>query len=150
MLLEHSDDVEASLAFYCPRDDDQLEAFYDGRLSFRRLWVLVSRMPPDSPLGIALAGGPEEAVWTPELQILDKLSLELQTFAHAFGETQKGNFRGKKNPIPAPKSVREMIGNQAKAAQHGKIVFGGKNSSSTDEIATFFGKPKREGSGNRG
>lgn len=148
--MDHSDDVEASLAFYCARDDDQLEAFYDGRMSFRRLWVLVSKMPPDSPLGIALAGGPEEAVWTPELQILDKLSLELQTFAHVFGETKKEHFKGKKNPIPAPKSVRETIGNQAKAARHGKIVFGGKNPSPRAELEQVLGKPKLQEGGDHG
>lgn len=31
-----------------PRDKDQLDAFYRGDMSFRRLWVLVSQLPSSS------------------------------------------------------------------------------------------------------
>lgn len=72
LLLDHSEDVEADLARWYPRDADQLDAFYDGRMSLRRLWVLVSKLPQDSNVSRAVHG--EEADWTLEAHLLAQIA----------------------------------------------------------------------------
>jgi hypothetical protein len=64
------DEVEADLArYYGP--DDQLAQFWRGRLSLRRLRVLVHALPPDSATWTARLG--ERALWTREVAILADL-----------------------------------------------------------------------------
>ncbi|WP_433519038.1 hypothetical protein ACQP2T_28075 [Nonomuraea sp. CA-143628] len=41
LLVEQGDELEAELAHRYPRDADQLSEFWAGRMSWRRLWVLV-------------------------------------------------------------------------------------------------------------
>jgi hypothetical protein len=63
MLIHHSEAIEADLARFYPRDADQLDRFYSGRMTWRRLWVLVSQLPPDSATRVDMAGS-EVALWT--------------------------------------------------------------------------------------
>src|SRR5690606_41793808 len=70
LLIEHSETIEADLARFYPRDKDQLTEWYAGRMSLRRLWVLVSNLPPDAATNEALAGGREVAAWTLTVELL--------------------------------------------------------------------------------
>jgi hypothetical protein len=63
MLMDHSEEIEADLARFYPRDADQLTEWYAGRMSLRRLWVLVSQLPHDSATHEAMVGE-EKAAWT--------------------------------------------------------------------------------------
>lgn len=99
-LVDFAEEVEADLAWRYPRDADQLEAFWDGRMSWRRLWVLVSQLPRDAATVIAELG-PERAAWSTEVELLaravDELTIANWQFASA--------HRGKAPPPPDPELV---------------------------------------------
>jgi hypothetical protein len=54
VLRDHSGPIEADLARFYPRDADQLCEFLAGRMSVRRLNVLVDGLPPGAGLWRAL------------------------------------------------------------------------------------------------
>lgn len=68
--MQFSEDIEADLARYYPRDEDQLTEFWAGRMTWRRLWVLVSRLPSDSSTNTERVGGPEVASWTTLVELM--------------------------------------------------------------------------------
>ncbi|MEV2277703.1 hypothetical protein AB0I72_19165 [Nocardiopsis sp. NPDC049922] len=78
LVTEHSEDVEADLARYYPRTEDQLAAFLSGDMSIRRLHVLVSRLPRGSATGAARAGGRAHAEWTDQVELAAQLLEELR------------------------------------------------------------------------
>lgn len=65
--MRHSEEIEADLARYYPRDKDQLSEWYSGRLSLRRLWVLVHGLPRDSSV-YERVNGVEESNWSPVVE----------------------------------------------------------------------------------
>ncbi|MFI7707603.1 hypothetical protein [Nonomuraea sp. NPDC049480] len=96
LLVEHEDDIEADLARFYPRDADQLEEFWAGRMSWRRLWVLVSRLPRDAATVIAEVG-PDRAAWSTEVELLAKAVDELAAANWQFASAHRG-----RGPAPAP------------------------------------------------
>lgn len=70
--MDHSNAVEADLARYYPRTEDQLPAFYTGDMSLRRLWVLISGLPQDSNTSRAIDG--EASMWTPDTYLLARIA----------------------------------------------------------------------------
>jgi len=99
LLVDYEDDIEADLARFYPRDADQLEAFWDGRLSWRRLWVLVSRLPRDAATVIATLG-PEQAAWSTEVELLAKAVDELAVGNWLFASANRG--KAPEPPRPEP------------------------------------------------
>ncbi|MGI5288025.1 hypothetical protein ACQEVF_32435 [Nonomuraea polychroma] len=99
LLVDHEEDVEADLARFYPRDADQLGEFWDGRMSWRRLWVLVSRLPRESATVIADLG-PDLAAWTNEVELLAKAVDELTEANWLFRSAHRG--RGPAPPPPDP------------------------------------------------
>ncbi len=127
-----------------PRDKDQLDRFWTGRMSLRRLAVLVRYLPPDSPLHQEIAGA-EESYWTPDLRLSASIHEQLQYIAYVIGATNVEKFKGRKNPVPEPKPIPRpgVEVTSSGKARKGTLVFGGKNPSPRAELEAFFGKPQR-------
>lgn len=53
--------MEADLARYYPRDRDQIHAFYDGRMTLRRMYVLVRGLPYDSAVQSVIRAAEKKA-----------------------------------------------------------------------------------------
>ena len=103
MLCGHSDALEADLSRYHPRDGDQLAAFWRGEMTWRRLWVLLSQLPPESACGAALAGGWERSRWTPATEFAADLVELLQHTNHMIGAYLAGSASPPKpNPVSEP------------------------------------------------
>ncbi|WP_141921851.1 hypothetical protein [Haloactinospora alba] len=83
-MSEHSEDVEADLARYYPRDADQLNAFFRGEMSIRRLHVLVSRLPRDSATHAVRVGGRGHADWDDHTELMAGVIEELRRFQLLF------------------------------------------------------------------
>lgn len=146
--MEHGEALEASLAQQYPRDGDQLDAFWRGDMSVRRLWVLASRLPRNSSLNEELAGA-EETYWTPDLRMAAAIHEQLQYVAYVIGAVNIDKYKNKKNPVPEPRLIPRPgveVTASGKPRKRGKLVFGGKNPSPKQELEAFFGKPvsKRE------
>ena len=127
------------------RDADQLDRFWTGEMSLRRLWVLVNYLPSNSPLRTEIAGA-EETYWTPDLRMAAAIHEQLQYVAYVIGAVNAGKFKNQKNPVPEPKPIPRPgveVTASGKARKKGTLVFGGKNPSPRAELEAFFGKPQR-------
>lgn len=76
-------------------------------MSLRRLWVLTSRLPPESATQIVMSGRPgegaERAEWTPQLHLLASIQEQLQLANYLFAAANTA--RGRKPPVPAPTPI---------------------------------------------
>lgn len=99
-MIEHGETLEADLARFYPRDKDQLTEWYAGRMSLRRLWVLVSNLPPDGATNEALSGGREVAAWTMQVELLAQAVDRLAILDHHY---MSANSRSK---IPEPEITK--------------------------------------------
>lgn len=75
------------------------------RLTWRRLGVLIARIPEDSALARSLAG-PEAALWTPERHLLAGAIDSLGVVAYLVGGLLVGLGSVKENPVPQPKPIQ--------------------------------------------
>lgn len=143
-LFRHGKALEASLAYRYPRDADQLDQFWTGEMSLRRLQLLVEYLPRNAPLHEEISGA-EEAYWTPDLRMSASIHEQLQYVAYVIGAVNVDKFKGKKNPVPEPKPIpRPGVETTASGkSRKGKLVFGGKNPSPRHELEAFFGRPQR-------
>lgn len=132
------------MASQYPRDKDQLDRFWTGKMSLRRLIVLVRYLRRDSALHEEIAGA-EESYWTPDLRMSASIHEQLQYIAYVIGAVNIDKYKNKKNPVPEPKPIpRPGVEVTASGkARKGKLVFGGKNPSPRHELEAFFGKPQR-------
>ncbi len=78
-------------------------------MSIRRLWVLVSRLPPESAAQAIMSGrpgvGPERVEWTTSLHMLAAIHEQLQALTYLTGavHSERGkNPVAKPSPIPRP------------------------------------------------
>lgn len=121
MLDEHGDEIEADLARYYQVN---LVDFYRGRISARRLSVLIQQLPAESRLVTALNDG--KPVWT----VTDNL------LADVWSLLVKVNSDPKKTPAdldhPARKEMRAKV--TAAAKQKLKDVFRRKRAQYTMEV----------------
>jgi hypothetical protein len=101
LLDAHEEDIEADLAWRYPRDADQLGEFWAGRMSWRRLWVLVSRLPRDAATVVA-ALGPERAAWSTQVELIAKSVDELAVSNYLLSLLVGG---GKGPPPPQPQPL---------------------------------------------
>lgn len=74
-------------------------------MSVRRLWVLVSRLPPESHTQAGMSGrpgeGPERAEWTTANHLLAAVHDQLQSLNYLTGAVNAG----RKNPVPQPTPI---------------------------------------------
>lgn len=114
-------------------------------MTFRRLWVLASNLPPDSPLSKKIMG-PEEYQWTAELRMMASLHEQLQYVAWTIGMVNTDKFKGKKNPVPEPVLIpRPGVDSKKREAKPGGLVFAARGESDQPKLQKFFGRPKTEG-----
>ena len=95
MLREHGGSIEYDL---CTKGIDLLD-FFRGRMSARRLWVLIKGLVEDPKTNTARAvGGP----WALETMLLAAVvdDLRLGNYILAAANSAKG-----KNPLPMPKPI---------------------------------------------
>lgn len=109
--MEHGEKLEADLARFYPRDKDQLTEWYAGRMSLRRLWVLVSNLPPDGATNEALSGGREVAAWTMQVELLAQAVDRLALIDWHYSSTNS------RNRIPEPEMTKrpKVIADGARA-----------------------------------
>lgn len=112
-------------------------------MTMRRLWVLASQLPLDSPLRRALVG-PEEYQWTPELRMAASIQEQLQYVAWVIGATNAHRFKNKKNPVPDPVPIPRpgIEAKKKREAKPGGLVFAAKGESDKPKLQKFFGRPK--------
>lgn len=76
-------------------------------MTVRRLWVLISRLPPESATQIAVSGRPGEGVvraeWTTTNHLLAAIQEQLQLTNHMYAAAH--TERGRRNPVPAPQPI---------------------------------------------
>jgi len=95
---------------------DPLEDYFQGRITLRKLRVMIQGLPPDSPLGRAHNG----SYWLDAEYLLRDTAMSFRTFLAMFW---KANFQGnppKVDVIPVP-STGESVQSRAEAeyeAQH--------------------------------
>ena len=105
MLLQHSEAIEADLARFYPRDADQLSRWYDGRMSLRRLWVLVSQLPQESATTIEIMGE-ERSTWTTMVELTAQIVDAVHLLDHHFvNANSKNPSRQKPVTVPRPATV---------------------------------------------
>jgi len=105
MLIEHSESIEADLARFYPRDADQLNRWYDGRMTLRRLWVLVSQLPQESATTIEIMGE-ERSTWTTMVELTAQIVDAVNKLDHHFVSANSKNPSRQKPPeVPRPASV---------------------------------------------
>jgi hypothetical protein len=121
-------------------------------MSFRRLFVLASNLPDDSPLRRKILG-PDEYQWNAEMRMLASIHEQVQWLGWAMGELSKHKFKGKKNPFPEPQiiprpgvSPAEVDKKAKRQAKPGGLVFGAKGKSAEESeynqrvLRGFFGR----------
>lgn len=75
-------------------------------MSWRRLWALVSQLPPESATGASLAGGWERSRWTPGTEHTASLVELIQSTNHMIGAYLAGiQSPPKPNPVAEPQRV---------------------------------------------
>ncbi|MFI9552650.1 hypothetical protein [Nonomuraea endophytica] len=84
--------MEADLAWRYPRDADQLAEFWAERMSWQRLWVLVSNLPRDSATANADLG-----TWTTQTELLAQTRDLLAEANYLFRSIHRGS-----SPPPPP------------------------------------------------
>ena len=107
LLIRRHDELEADLARFYPRDADQLPEFWAGRMSWRRLAVLVQDLPPEAvttqmedPAGVTR--------WTQDTEFLAGIMDQLQTWRweYAMSQTPKTSSKPPRpEPHPRPEGV---------------------------------------------
>lgn len=95
------------MARFYPRDADQLPAFWAGRMSWRRLAVLVEGLPPEAATTQEMD---QEGVtrWDQKTELLAAVVDELRTWRweYALSNTPKGSSRpSRPEPFPRPEGV---------------------------------------------
>lgn len=142
--------MTADLAFYFHRDGDQIEAFYRGEMSPRRLRILLSRLPPESHLMTAIRNSlpaeeleehasdnkPEQGRWSHLEQmtatVVDVLHqlVYVTVLAHHSG-------KGPKPKLPPPMRRPGVGGDDSEAAaltaEAAQVLFDLLNPDSSDE-----------------
>ncbi len=103
--MERSETLEADLARFYPRDKDQLPEWYAGRMSLRRLWVLVSNLPSDSATNEALSGGREVAAWTITVELLAQAVDRLAVIDYHYSSAHSKNRLPEPVLTPRPKVI---------------------------------------------
>lgn len=99
---EYGPDIESDLLRFWGLD---LIADLGGpRLTWRRLGVLLDRMPEESALYRALVGN-ETAQWTPERHLLAGVIDSLGVVSYLLGGTLVSLGGVKENPVPEPKPI---------------------------------------------
>lgn len=73
-------------------------------MSLRRLWVLVSNLPPDAATNEALAGGREVAAWTLTVELLAQANDRLAILDHHFVSANS------RNRVPDPELIKRPPG----------------------------------------
>ncbi|WP_330172945.1 hypothetical protein OG875_04700 [Streptomyces sp. NBC_01498] len=103
------------MAFYYPRDSDQLDAFYRGEMTSRRLRVLIERLPSESATMTALRnamspeeyeeqsqkGEPEKGRWS-QLEQLMATAVDALRDLQYITVIASGDGKGKKPKRPQP------------------------------------------------
>jgi hypothetical protein len=75
-------------------------------MTWRRLWVLASQLPPEGATGAALAGGWDRSRWTPVTEFAADLVEQVQLTNHLIGAYLAGSQDPPKpNQIPEPQRV---------------------------------------------
>lgn len=108
--MDHSESIEADLARYYPRDADQLDRWYSGRMTWRRLWVLISQLPPDSATQAELSGGQDVATWTTLVELTAQAVDSIKALDYHFMSANTKSHVQPPTPVPRP----------GKLADHGK------------------------------
>lgn len=104
MVIRYHDEIEADLARFYPRDADQLPELWAGRMTWRRLWVLVKGLPPEAITTQELdqAGVTR---WDQKAELLAGVIDELKTWRweYAMSNTPKGSSKPQRpEPFPRP------------------------------------------------
>ena len=112
-------------------------------MTLRRLWVLASNLPEESPLRRVIVG-PEEYAWTPELRMMASVQEQLQYVAWVIGMTNSHRFKNKKNPVPEPVPIPRpgVEGKKKREAKPGGLVFAARGEADQPKLQKFFGRPK--------
>lgn len=74
------------------------------RLTWRRLGVLIDRLPPESAVYRTVAGD-EASMWTPDRHLLAGVIDRLGVVSYLLGGTLVSMGAVKENPIPAPEPL---------------------------------------------
>lgn len=73
-------------------------------MSLRRLWVLVSNLPPDSATNETLAGGKEVTAWTLSVELLAQANERIAVLDHHFLQANS------KTRVPEPEMITRPQG----------------------------------------
>jgi hypothetical protein len=107
MLIEYSEAIEADLARFYPRDRDQLTEWYAGRMTMRRLWVLVSNLPKDSATTIEIVGE-DRSTWTTMVELSAQTVDAIKELTHNFvNANSKSPSRNRPPLVPRPAGVQD-------------------------------------------
>lgn len=104
MIRQH-DALEADLARFYPRDADQLPEFWAGRMTWRRLGVLVRALPPEAVTTQELdqAGVTR---WNQDTELLAAAVDELRTWRWEYAMSQGPKSKPQRpEPFPRPEGV---------------------------------------------
>ena len=74
-------------------------------MTLRRLWVLVSNLPPDSATNTALQGGPEIASWSTTVELLAQAVDVLRVHDHHFVSLNSKTRVPEPEPVTRPKGL---------------------------------------------
>jgi hypothetical protein len=105
--MRRHDSLEADLARFYPRDADQLPEFWAGRMSWRRLAVLVENLPPEA-VTTQLEDTAGVTRWTQDTELLAGVIDELKTWRweYAMSQTPKTSSKPPRpEPHPRPEGV---------------------------------------------
>lgn len=107
LLIRRHDCLEADLARFYPRDADQLPEFWAGRMTWRRLAVLIQNLPAEAvttqmedPAGVTR--------WTQDTELRAAVVDELRTWRweYAMSQTPKNAAKPPQpEPFPRPEGV---------------------------------------------
>jgi hypothetical protein len=99
---EYGEDLESDLLRFWGLD--LVAELGTPRLTWRRLRVLIERLPPESAVYRSIAGE-ESAMWTPDRHLLAGVIDRLGVVSYLLGGTLVGLGAVKENPVPEPKPL---------------------------------------------
>lgn len=80
-------------------------------MTLRRLWVLVSQLPPDSAIQTIAAqlpgNGLERAIWTPQMHLLAAIHDAVTGLRHSFDSANSKRPPKAPKPYPRPRSDKK-------------------------------------------
>ncbi|MEV0151531.1 MULTISPECIES: hypothetical protein [unclassified Nonomuraea] len=106
-LIRRHRELEADLARFYPRDADQLPEFWAGRMSWRRLAVLVENLPPEA-VTTQLEDQAGVTRWTQDTELQAAVVDELRTWRweYAMSNSPKNAAKPPRpDPFPRPEGV---------------------------------------------